>query len=639
MKNILPPPLETPPLSQSFTSDLILLTKNQIRVTWNKWRYLPKKHLIIMGIALIGLLSFVIYLGSLAYGAIGSVSPELGRGLLSLIFMSGMVAQIFFGITAAFTSLYMSEDLELLFMAPVSLKAVFAVKSLNVFISNLVTAILFVLLPATFYGLFFQAGGLFYLAAVLVSLGLLIIGTALAELLNLLVMRVIPPHRSREAVGVIGALAGVIIALMFQIPNLVAGRVEQFDFSSWLTGNEQLLNIMDLFPWGWGSKALAASISGNGLAAFAWSLLTLFFGLLLFGIAFNFVERGFRQGFISLSQGEGGHGRKSNRKARNADNIQASARRREPALLNKIFVEVKAEEKLGAKASIFIGVWAIAKKDLLYLKRDIREWFGYLMPLIIMAFFIGQYFFLGKSDMSQSTLITVLVMYTIMFSGNMALQSFGREGESDWLLNSVPLTGWPVVFGKLVASVLPTLILMEVLLVGSGIAIGFSFPVLLALASGAIFLSLGSSAVGLFYSINNSRFNPENPHQRIAPGASLVMYLINLIFILFLSVGILIITRPIELVSLIEQLPPVAFEWGFISIITYGLYLITRPLLWPAWAGVLTGVLITAVVWATMFFGFMAATVSQSRKGFKVEIVSSKKNSNKMLIKRSMGSR
>ncbi|MFA5536043.1 MAG: hypothetical protein WDA53_02620 [Bacillota bacterium] len=629
MKHILPPPLTTPPLPQSFISDFTLLTKNQMRVTWNKWRHLPKKHLIFMAIALVGLVSFVIYLGSLAYGAIGSVSPELGRGLLSLIFMSGMVAQIFFGITAAFTSLYMSEDLELLFMAPVSLKAVFAVKSLNVFISNLVTAILFVLLPSVFYGLFFQAGGLFYLIAILVSLGLLIIGTALAELLNLLVMRIIPPHRSKEAVGVIGALAGVIIALMFQIPNLVAGRAEQFDFSSWLTGNKQLLNIMDLFPWGWGSKALAASASGNGLGGLSWSFLTLFLGVVLFGLAFNFVERGFRRGFISLSQGEGGRSRRPNRKTKSVNDLQAFpktySKRREPSLLNRIFAVASEEDNPGEKASVLFGVWAIAKKDLLYLKRDIREWFGYLMPLIIMAFFISQYFFLGKSAMSQSSLITVLVMYTIMFSGNMALQSFGREGESDWLLNSVPLTGWPVVFGKLVASVLPTLVLMEVLLVGSGIAIGLSLPVLFALAIGAVFLSLGSSSVGLFYSINNSRFNPENPHQRIAPGASLVMYLINLVFILFLSIGILIITRPVELVSIVEQFQPIAFEWGFISIITYGLYLITRPLLWPTWAGVLTGVLITAAVWAAMFFGFMAATVSQSRKGFKVEIVTGKK--------------
>jgi ABC-2 type transport system permease protein len=268
------------------------------------------------------------------------------------------------------------------------------------------------------------------------------------------------------------------------------------------------------------------------------------------------------------------------------------------------------------------------QKDLLYLKRDTREWFGYLVPLIIMAFFIVQYLLSG-SEGSRASVVAVLIMYTVMFSGNMALQSFGREGESDWLLNSVPLAGWPVVLGKLLASVLPTLVLMEALLIGTGVAIDLSFSVLLAFAIGAILLSLGSSAIGLFYSINNSRYNPESPQQRIAPGASMIMYLINLVFILFLTVGSIYIFRPAELIAFLEQLPSVTYEGGFLSAIIFGLYLLSRPLLWPAWAGVLTGILVTGVVWSGMFFGFMAATVRQSRKGFRVELVAGKKKKNR----------
>ena len=100
----------------------------------------------------------------------------------------------------------MSDDLELLFMAPVSTRAVFAVKSLVVAGSSSITVLIFIFLPALFYGLLFGAGPLFYFWAVLASLGLWASGTAAAELLNLLVMRIVPPHRSREAVGVLGGL-------------------------------------------------------------------------------------------------------------------------------------------------------------------------------------------------------------------------------------------------------------------------------------------------------------------------------------------------------------------------------------------------------------------------------------------------
>ncbi len=634
MRIILPPALEIPPLSHSFFNDLTLLIKNQLRVTWNKLRHVGKKTVIITGILLICLLMFIIYIGSLAYGAIESIPFESGQGLLSLIFMVGLISQIFFGVTAAFTSLYMSEDLELLFVAPVSLKAVFAIKSLSVIVSNLFTVVLFVLLPGIFYGLLFQAGWFFYLLAAIVTLGLLVIGTALAELLNLLVMRIVPPHRSKEAVGFIGAVSAIIIAMIFQIPNMMLNSKEQLDIGSWILGNAEILELMNFFPWGWGSKALVTAMSGNILQSGGWSLLIFLLGIFLFSSAFSLIEKGFCRGFISLSQGEGGRRRKTKRKGRELSNVKPSGedfseQEMEASLLKHIYATKPGDSSTNVKAAAFSGSWAVAKKDLLYLKRDTREWFGYLSPLIFMFFFIAQYLF-SDSAGSRASLITVLIMYTVMFSGNMALQSFGREGESDWLLNSVPLAGWPVVFGKLLASVLPTLLLMEALLVGTAAAIGLSFSLLITFAIGGILLSFGSSAIGLFYSINNSRFNPDSPQQRIAPGASMIMFLVNLVFILFLSIGIAYIFRPYEVIAVLEQLPPVTYEGGFLSGIIYVLYIISRPLLWPAWAGVLMGVLVTVGMWSGIFFGFMAATVHQSRKGFRVEIVTNNKKNNRI---------
>ena len=188
-------------------------------------------------------------------------------------------------------------------------------------------------------------------------------------------------------------------------------------------------------------------------------------------------------------------------------------------------------------------MWAVARKDLLYLKRDTREWFGYITPLLLMLFFVVRFLYFPGPGARES-LLTVLVMYTIMFSGNMALQSFGREGEADWLLNSVPQAGWPVVWGKLIAAVLPTLVLMEALITGTGLALGLAPGILTAMALGAALISLGSSAIGLYYSVHNCRYNPDVPQQRIAPGATLVIYLINLLFIALLAVCLLYIFPP-----------------------------------------------------------------------------------------------
>jgi len=69
------------------------------------------------------------------------------------------------------------------------------------------------------------------------------------------------------------------------------------------------------------------------------------------------------------------------------------------------------------------------------------------------------------------------------------------------------------------ACVLPTLVLMEALLVGTAVAIRLPARTTLMFAVGAVFLSLGSSSIGLFYSATGARYNPDNPQQRVAPGA------------------------------------------------------------------------------------------------------------------------
>lgn len=609
----LPPPLAQAYPPRSFWQDFLLLAATQARLTRNKIRQWPLKIWLIILLPGLSLLAMFVYLGTLAYGALASLTPDFARGFLSLLFMAGAAGQVFFGITAAFAALYMSEDLELLFLAPVSTRAVFAVKSLSVAFSNLLPAVLFVLLPGVFYGLLLGASPAYYIWVLLITLGLLTIGTAVAELINLGVMRIVPPHRSKEAIGVIGAISGILIALVFQIPNLVMSAEGSFNLGQWLANQESLLKVMDYFPWGWSTLALSSSISGQPLAALGWTALVLGLGTAVFYGVFLLVEKGFRHGWISLAQGEGSRGRKARAEARQKQRLEA----KDIALL-------KAEQAHSGLSSPWHGMWAVAKKDLVYMKRDSREWFGYLTPLMLMIFFVGRFLFLPGPGARES-MIMILVMYTVMFSGNMALQSFGREGESDWLLNSVPLAGWPVVWGKLVATVLPTLVLMEALLAGTGLALGLPASILVSLALGAGLISLGSSSIGLFYSINNSRYNPDKPQQRISGSAVLIMYLVNLLFIGVLAVCLLYTFPPLQIVNLVQELPAVPFAWGLPETLLYLLYLIVIPLKWAPALRISFGIIITLGLWAAVFFGFMKATVRQSLKGFRVELVTATK--------------
>lgn len=596
----LPPPLAQAPPPGDFWQDLWLLAALELRLTRNKLRQWPLRIWLLIGLPLMGFLALLIYLGYQAFSYSGTLTPGLSQGILSFAFLAGVAGNLLFGAVAAFTTLFMSEDLEMLFVAPVTTRAVFAIKTLKIAVSNFFTTSFFVLLPGLFIGLLSKAPFFYYFQLVLVFIGLLVLGTALAELLNLVIMRVVPPHRGKEAVGFISALSGILIALLFQIPSLV---IAGGGLAHWLDNQSPFIAAMDLFPWGWGAKALTTASSGNQIVALLWSLLTLAFAALLLAPAFLLVEKGFRRGWIALSQGS----------AKKALAVTAPQTNRQSA-----HKALTAWQPF-AMTSPLRGMWAVAKKDLLTIKRDTREWFGYLTPLLLAAFFVGRALFLPGEGANES-LIMILALYTIMFSGNMASQSFGREGESDWLLNSVPLAGWPVVWGKLLGAVLPTLVLMELLLAGSGIALGLSLGTVAALAVGAFLVTVSGSAVGLFYSINHCRYNPENPRPRISFGAALVMFIINTFLTALLGLGVLYTFAPEPAVFFARLLPIPGFDAG---LWTKLLYTLTRPLTWDPGLAIALGLFLTLGVWIAIFFAFVGGAVRKSRQGFKVQLVTS----------------
>lgn len=611
----LPTPLTEAPPPHSFAQDLRILAATELRLTWNKLRQWPLLTWLLFLLPSLGFLALLVFLGKVAYTAMVSVPAQAFQGILSLVFMGGVIGNIFFGVTASFVTLYMSDDLELLFVAPVSTRAIFTVKILKVSLSNFFSTFILIFLPGLFLGLLQKAPFLYYLWLIIITLALQALGTAIASLVNLAVMRIVPPHRSKEAVGFIGALSGIVIALFFQIPNILV-QSGNFELANWVSNQGQLLKIMNWFPWGWGSLALFKGATGSHLQALLWSLLTVVLAVAVSIPSFLLVERGFRRGWISLSQGEGARKKTKVRKAKAVPQDQTSEDIWQPHAL----------------ASPARGMWAIAKKDLLSLRRDTREWFGYIAPLLVLAFFVGRVLLLPGAGAKES-LIGIFVMYTIMFSGNSALQSFGREGESEWILNSVPLAGWPVVWGKLMAAVIPSLILMELMLTGTTIALGFAPGIIIGVALATVLLSLGSSAIGLFYSITNSRYNPDNPQQKISAGGALLMFLVNGLFIALLALCLLCTFPPNPLIDYIRQFPPVPFTWGFPDTIIWLLYTLSRPFTWTPVLRIAFGLLITLALWSAVFFGFMWATVHQSRKGFRVELATTKRGRSSNLYK------
>ncbi|HHX86841.1 MAG TPA: hypothetical protein GX693_01525, partial [Firmicutes bacterium] len=147
----------------------------------------------------------------------------------------------------------------------------------------------------------------------------------------------------------------------------------------------------------------------------------------------------------------------------------------------------------------------------------------------------------------------------------------------------------------------------------------------LGLAVGAVFITFSASATGLFFSIRHCRYNPESPKGRISSGAAWLMYLLNILFMALIALGLVYLFPPAEIIALLKEMPPFTSGGGFSGLVLKLAYLLTRPLLWPDTLRTVIGLAVSGGVWAAVFFGFLAATVRQSRKGFRVEIVTAGK--------------
>ena len=193
-----------------------LLLALGLRLWWSKlrrssWRY--RLGWITLAVILAGgALVFAAVLGVIVRGAArqgdGTEAVQaLPGGLLSVVFLFTFVTA--FG--NSLSALYLAGDLDLLMAAPVSPRSVFAAKLIQAALPNYLLITLPLIPVFWAYGQA-QHYGLLYDVAFLLTLVLLpILPVGVAALMVLVVVRLVPPRRVAEIMGLL--IAGVSISL------------------------------------------------------------------------------------------------------------------------------------------------------------------------------------------------------------------------------------------------------------------------------------------------------------------------------------------------------------------------------------------------------------------------------------------
>ncbi|WP_339285719.1 hypothetical protein [Oceanobacillus sp. FSL K6-3682] len=565
------------------------LIKNQQRIFVNTLKSQDLKNYFAY-LVIFAVLAVLLFLFSQTIWRIaGSLTEPMLAGIFSysMLMIIGMV--ILIGMPQVFKHMYSATDLEFLFTFPIKTRHIFLMKYIQSFIGTPLFAVFFFLIPFTAYGVASGASFLYYFVLLLVLLATSIIGLSIAYLLNLIVIQIVPASRANEFMTAMSFLSGLFVYLIFMLPQISSGRSLT---DSLMAG---LPVLPDWVPVSWGSDAIISAANGS-MGFFLPMILFILLTAVPVLLTTMLVEKGFRTGWIRMSEGS------------------RKKKKRKP----------KKERAQGVSHPVI----AIGKKEWLSIKRDMREWMAFL-PLAFFIVFPLIGFISGDVSLSELRGFNeiswpiaqgfFLFIYAL-FNGQLAASAIAREGLSAWVLRILPLSGRDIALGKLWISWLLPLIILTILECIVGILLGWAWWQFIAGILLKAGITIGISATGIWIGTIGARYNPGNPQQRLTFGTSMILLLLAYVYLAILSI-------PYALMLIPDEAAPLVVEMGNNSSGFFGfvLSLFGVLLTWKASYPVIVtglGLLLMFLLSIGVAWLFLYVSAKRINRGVTIDIVS-----------------
>lgn len=506
--------------------DTWMLIQLRWMLSWNGWQHrkLSRKLLSILGLVFVGgSLAFVA--GSVGYGSAflvrfmdtASVEPLL----LGLILTAATLLLLVSAFGIALGSLFFSNDLELLMVAPVDRRAVLISKLLEGIVWYYALLAVTALPAMVLYG--WRLGYLFwyYPLTILTLLGAPLLTAGIGALAVMLIARFAPARRVREVLGFVAAIFGLSCSLLAQTTRLWTDRLEAFETNpeALLESIENLARLpIPTFAAGRGLASAGQGALGSGLLAMV-VYLALTFGF--FALCVFLTDRLYATGWTRM-QSAGSARRDRKRGVRGG--FLASA----PALLT------------------------IPLKDWRVIPRDLRNFAQLLAPLLIVpivyfnivsgsrvrsgedviAALLNQFdggtlpVTISEIGIAGSVLFVAALVFT-----RIALTGISMEGQSWWLIKAAPISAWEVLRGKFLAAYVPFAITNVVLLAGAAIWRQFSLLSLVYCIFGTLLLGAGIMALCVGLGVPWAKLDWDDPRRMSSGWGGLIAFILEVIYI------------------------------------------------------------------------------------------------------------
>lgn len=567
-----------------------VLLNNQRKLILNAIKSQSRSNFIsyLLSFIVVGVLLFFLSRGVLAVGE--SITEPVLLGILGYGFLVSIVFIILLSVPQVFKHLYAATDLGLLFTLPIPTRHIFWIKYLQSFIGLPLLIFVFLTVPLVIYGILVDASLIFYPVSFFVLLALMVIALSLAYLINLVLIQIVPASKVNELLmPIVSVVAGLFGYITVMIPNMAN---EGSIVDSLLAG---LPLFPDWVPVTWASYAIVYAMNGTTDLLLPF-ILVMVLAILMVSVTSVLVEKGFRTGWIRLSEG-GGKKKKKQKAVKRGKHIP-----RHPVI-------------------------AVGKKEWLAIKRDMREWVVFLPISFIIIIPLISLFSSGSalSDLQgfneiswPIAQIVFLFIYAI-FNGQLAAFSIGREGVSVWILRTLPLTGRAIALGKLWISWVLPFILLTVLEVIIGILLGWTITQFIIGVAVKAAITIGISAIGLWLGTTGSKYNPSNPQQRVKFGTAILLMVVSYVYLFVALVPYVLLVIPGDVGSfLIEVSTDLS---GFLGALI-GLFatLLSWKASYPALM-IILGIIAMLIVSLGVAALFTSASGRRIDKGLEIEIV------------------
>jgi hypothetical protein len=149
--------------------------------------------------------------------SVGGLGPATAAAMVTLTFHAILVIALLFDIATTANIFFLSSDLGFLMAVPLPTLRVFALKYLEAMVSASFVA-LFIAFPIMIgYGLAFDAGPIFYPAAVVVTAIFLTIPVSIGTICGMVISRYVSAGRMREMLALLTGIIGLGVWIGFQM--------------------------------------------------------------------------------------------------------------------------------------------------------------------------------------------------------------------------------------------------------------------------------------------------------------------------------------------------------------------------------------------------------------------------------------